>query len=243
MSRLPLRSSLLAALLVTAGLPTLAQDDAVAPLVGLLEVPELMPADPCRVFAPIALPLYASPEAPTPIGHLRGSGRATATPCEFPAVRVAVGAVSQQVATEEHAYEAQSLLVTEVRPGWYRILTGARPAVAWLRAGRDHVYRPLATLYEDGLTYLGDTWDRRLYTRPNGAVTRVLAEVPRGQRFQPVVRVDEVTVVDGIHWARVTFIENPCGETGSHLRGSGWVRVHAAGHRHRPVLWFYSRGC
>lgn len=221
---------------------SLAQGRAKPPVIGLLEVPELMPADPCRVFAPVVLPLYASPEASIPIGQLHGSGRATATPCEFPEVRLLVGEASQPIAIEEHGYEEQSLLVAEVRGGWYRILTGATPASAWLRPSPGHVYRPLAQLYKDTLTYLSDRWDRRLYARPNGGVRLVSAGSTPERRFEPSIRVEQVTVVDGVHWARVTFVENPCDGDRGPVQGLGWVRVHDANHD-RPVLWFHSRGC
>lgn len=211
-------------------------------VIGLLMVPELLPGD-CEPFAPATLPVFAVPGG-APIGELRGEGRPPAvTVCEFPEVRAVIGGASFDVATAEHGYEEPSLIVTATRGGWYQVATGGRPALVWMKPTARSVYRPLAALFTDSLTYLGPEWDRRLYTRPGGAFS-VLAPPPgAGELFEPSVDVGEVTLFRGVYWARVTMVTSPCTPDEPAAQGSGWVRVHGPEAPARPILWFHSRGC
>lgn len=213
-------------------------------VIGLLMVPELMPPDSCTPFPPAAVPLYPARGASTPIGELRGAGRSpSATVCEFPDVRAIVGRSSFEIATDEHAYEERSLIVTAATPGWYQVFTGGRPELVWMRPTARSVYRPLDRLYEDGLTYLRAEWDRRLYASPNGAFSELARLSAGDQHFEPMVKVDEVALVEGTYWARVTFIENLCDPEKPSGQGRGWVRVHGPQPSARPILWFHARGC
>lgn len=205
-------------------------------------VPELMPGD-CQPFAPASLPLYAA-RGGAPIGEMRGAGRPpTTTVCEFPDVRAVFGRRSFEIATEEHGYEERSLIVTATVPGWYQVATGGRPALVWVRPTARSVYRPLAELFKESLTYLGEEWDRRLYTSPGGSFSLLARPVAANERFEPMVEVNEVARVKGVYWADVTFIENPCTPDEPSGRGRGWVRVHGPQPSDGPVLWFHSRGC
>ena len=160
--------------------------------IGLLAVPELMPGDSCEPFPPATVPLYAA-RGGRPIGELRGAGRpATATVCEFTEVRAVIGRSSFEMATDEHGYEERALIVTATAPGWYRVFTGGRPELVWIKATPRSVYRPLKDLFEDSLTYLTDDWDRRLYTSPFGAFTRVPKPAGAEAPVEQTVEVHEV---------------------------------------------------
>jgi hypothetical protein len=50
-------------------------------------------------------------------------------------------------------------------------------------------------------------------------------------------------VIEGAHWARITFLPERCGEAQVGVVGRGWVKVHRPSPDERPMLWFYSRGC
>lgn len=250
------RILLAVALLMLAGSPVAAQDpgeeEAPPPegqVIGLLMVPTLMPPNACApVTVGTSVPLYATRGAPTPIGEIRVvrgplEPDARASSCqEGPDVRVTVRGATFGLVTEEHGYEEESLMVTAAEPGWYQIRTGGTPGLLWMRHPPGVVYRPLAELFKDSLTYLNDGWDRRLYTSPYGGFTVIPRLSARNGRFEPAVNVNEVAVVDGVYWARVTFVES-CDPYAPMPQGRGWVKVHEPKPTWRPTLWFYSRGC
>lgn len=235
--------------------PSAAQDDAdqaatnaEGHVVGLLMVPDLMPPNPCApVTVGFSVSLFDARNAATSVGELRvvrgplGADAAASRCDEGPQVRVLVGGTSFPVATEEHSYEETSLVVTAIEQGWYQIRTGGAPGLLWMRHQPGSVYRSLAQLFDGTLTYLGENWDRRLYTSPGGTFAITPRLTPAEESPQLAVKVDEVVVVDGVYWARVTFVTSCDGEP-SH-RGSGWVRVHGPMPSPLPMLWFYSRGC
>jgi hypothetical protein len=142
-------------------------------VIGLLQVPEVRPSDPCGDVEKVSLRLYAAPGAAKPIGSiqvLKGPQKLDNYNCGSPPdVRVILGRTSTELLTEAHGYDAESLIVTAVQPGWYQIRTGSTPALAWIAATPRSIYRPLAELFVDSLTYLTHAWDRRLFNSPNGA--------------------------------------------------------------------------
>ena len=214
-------------------------------VVGLLSVPTIMPPNPC---APVkvgnSVPLYLRPGDAAPIGELRVirgplGADAIASSCkDGPEVHVVLPGRSFPVATEEHAYEESSLVVTTASHGWYQIRTGGEPGLLWLRHTSGSTYRNLAALFEHGMTYLTETWDGRLYTRPSGTSTVSHNGLPDEQG----VVLYEMVRVAGASWARVTFIEH-CTDDKPPPRPTGWVKIHAPKPSEVPVVWFYARGC
>jgi hypothetical protein len=237
-------------LLALAISPLQAQPGRDGKTIGLLHVPEILPANICADVQLGVYPLFAAPEGRR-IGELRVvRGPLQPSPdrgscLDGPDVQAVLGRASFAVPTQEHGYEEPSLVVTETARGWFRILTGGQPEFAWMRPTRRSLYRPLAALFADSLTYLRDDWDGRLYSSPYGSFRLVSRPDAADGNREISVKVNEVSVVDGVYWARITFIPEPCSNDENEMRavGRGWVRVHQAEPSWRPMLWFHSRGC
>lgn len=211
-------------------------------VVGLLALPEVFGNGPCDRFTPQEVPLYGAPESTRIVGVIRVDEASTASSnggCE--ALRVGVHmtgtTASDPLPTSEYGYEEPGAIVLARRGGWFQIRLAA--GSAWVRSSPRDSFHPLERLLLDGLTYLTETWDRRLAASAGapGRPARVEA-----RSSQPSVRVIRSQQLRGELWFEVEVITSPCGEDPNVTAlDRGWVRAHTTSGE--PVIWFSSRGC
>lgn len=193
--------------------------DPQAILVGLLELPGLLPAPEGTPVPGRKVAVFASP-------HDDAAVLAT--------VREAA-----QLTTREYAYEALGALVPARRPGWYRLrLADGREG--WVRAADAGAFHPLGELLVNRLTYLGPHWDGWVW--PSAGAGYAQRAGRRVAHHEQPVRVVATESIGDTLWLQVEILDaDPCegGEVG--VAHAGWVPAYTPGGE--LIAWFHSRGC
>lgn len=146
--------------------------------------------------------------------------------------------------TEEHSYEAESVVVYEREPGWYRVGLGGNGArTAWVRAEDTGTFRSVATLLRESAAYLDSDWDGRLWPSAGGVgEARRSSKKKAGPDEEYAVDVDETREIDGRLWLHVRLYANdPCESGDTSTDEEGWVPAYGKGGA--LTAWFWSRGC
>ena len=152
-------------------------------VIGLLLLPEVFGHAACEKFTPRDVPLYPAPQSRDVAGTIRvdkywtfhGDGG-----CEGLTVNVHPrgGGVVSELPTRKPNSDTQAAIVLARRGGWFKLrLTGG---TGWVRASGHDEYIPLQRLILDrDLTYLTESWDRRLARQPGGPGRRVATDPAR----------------------------------------------------------------
>lgn len=168
----------------------------------------------------------------------------------YPAADSAVAftiAERQQLDSREHGYEQISATVystsTDSHGGlWYRLrqATADQEDFGWLSPVDAGQYRDVHSLMEEGLSYLTEDWDRRLFQDP--MTTSPATTIPDAER-RSVVRIIGIYHEHGSRepWYRLEIVKGSCMEDQPEVVATGWVPAYAASGRNN--VWFYSRGC
>lgn len=190
-----------------------------AQLVGLLELPGLLP----------------SPDG-TPAPHRPRTLRVA--PAEDAAVRAEVRRPAT-LATREYAYEAPGAVVIARRPGWYRLRL-ADGGDGWLRAGDAGAFHPLAALVVNRLNYLTRHWDGWVWPAAGAGYPQLVDRRVPGDE-QPA-RVLAAEAIGDTLWLQVEVLDrDPCVDGEARGVHAGWVPAYTPGGE--LVAWFHSRGC
>jgi hypothetical protein len=222
----PLRMTLLLIVLAAVASPGVAQRP---PVIGIVELPGLFgtrdPDGPPGLTPPRhvqPIPIHVAPTSGSDI--------------------LARVTDAQEIEVAEYDYEAPGALTHDVRDGWNLIgvVTPAGRTSGWLPpqyAGRLH---SLPTLLVDGLAYLTEAWDRKLFPAAGAASTGRLLDVATG-RADVIVR--QARESGGRLWLEVDVLgPGRCRQADPPpVVARGWVPAHASDGR--PNAWFYSRGC
>src|SRR5262245_52378955 len=212
-----------------------------ARVVGLLALPEVFGNGACDRFTPQEVPLYGEPESARIVGVIRVDEpwRLQSTGgCE--GLRVGVHMMgttaSDELPTKEYGYEEPGAVVLARRDGWFqiRLATGS----AWVRGSTRDAFHPLEQLLLTGLTYLTESWDRRLAASAGAPGRPARVEARSSQSSVRVVRSQQLR---GELWFELEVITSPCEDPNATALDRGWVPAHTASGE--PVIWFYSRGC
>jgi hypothetical protein len=190
-----------------------------AVLIGLLELPGVLPAGEGATPAPPRpLRVYRRPAADAPL---------------LTTVRAA-----DQLQRREYAYEAPGAVVRQRRDGWYRIaLAGGDDG--WIRAADAGRFLALPELLVARLTYLGPYWDGWVWPDPGAGYP----QAPRrlAGREQPVRVLATERIGDAL-WLQVEVLDrDPCDGGDARVVHGGWVPAYTAAGE--LVAWFHSRGC
>jgi hypothetical protein len=198
-------------------------------IIGLVEIPALFGV------------LENDQPAPTPPDSVRPIAlRASPDPASNILARIEAAAA---IETREHGYEQPAAVVYQVSSnGWYLLsyTLAGRSRKAWLDPADAGVYRDVATLLHDRLSYLTREWDRRLYVSPAG--DPAAHQIPSDMIEAAIIIADQ-TVHNGEDWFLVVvFGASPCeGMAHPPVVSAGWVPAHSSsGHMQ---VWYYSRGC
>ena len=143
---------------------------------------------------------------------------------------------------DEYGYERAGAVALERRDGWTRIaLARGSGWVAPADAGAFHAHE---TLVADGLAYLAQAWDGRLWTA-SGGTGPARAIDPAWRRHmggQLDVETLDAARIDGVLWLHVAIVwPPPCVGDPPRRIVDGWVTALAPSGA--PAVWFYSRGC
>jgi hypothetical protein len=182
-------------------------------------------------------------EIPSVLGDPQGSKHAVVTlraaPSDTAPVACRVRA-PDDLETREHGYEELSAVVYDAKPGWYALRCRGVEGLVWLAAADSGTYRGMDELLRDGLAYLTETWDRRLFRKPGttAASHRATVEDP-----QPDITLADTAMIDDDLWLLVV-VHGPgrctADEPGPVL-DAGWTPAH--NNDGAVTAWFYSRGC
>jgi hypothetical protein len=231
--------------------PEAAQEPAAERLVGLLNLPDMIP-QPCGPETPVSLNLYATPSAAkAPIGALayEVSGRTpNGVACNGirTVLRRVPGGAVESVPMEESDYEVSSAIVYQQSGPWFRIaLTGGS---AWIRRDDSKDFLRYPEMLQERLTHLAAGWDGRLWRTPGASSARAVSPEVKSllkamTDANSDVDVDVLAVrrIRGEAWIQVRVLNAHCGD-GDHVTiDTGWVPAYRA--TREPSVWFYSRGC
>ena len=219
-------------------------------VVGLLELPEILPQDGCGPAHPQGISLYgaASKDRP-PIASIEA--RKPSNQPQDPscaswdlAVRIPGGAAAgEEFPTDESGYETKAAVVYERLGRWYRI--ALQRGSAWVERANAEGF----LAYPDSLTsdrflnHMRNDWDGRLWQQ---AGVPTSAPVPAGwqrhlQGLIPIV-VLETRTVRAESWVRVRLETESCGNgLGDVTPTEGWIPAHRTSGA--TSVWFSSRGC
>jgi hypothetical protein len=198
-------------------------------IIGLVEIPALFGV--LESDQPVPTP----PDSVRPIS-LRDS--------PDPAATIVVSIESADaIEVREHGYEQPSAVVYEIsKNGWYLLsyTLGARSGKAWLDPADAGVFRDVATLLRDGLSYLTREWDRKLYAAPAGEPAA--HQIP-SDMIEPAIIIADHTVQNDEDWFLVVVqSSSPCeGMTHPPVVSAGWLPAHTRSGQMQ--LWFHARGC
>ena len=160
-----------------------------------------------------------------------------------PAATVVARIVASAIEAREHGYEQPSAVVYEVsNNGWYLLsyTLDGHARKAWLDPAHAGVFRDVATLLQDRLSYLTREWDRQLYASPAG--DPAARQIP-SDMIEPFTIIADHAVQNGEDWFLVVVLgASPC-EGVSHppVVSAGWVPAHTTSGQLQ--VWYYSRGC
>ena len=126
---------------------------------------------------------------------------------------------------------------------WFGVRVGE--GAGWLPPSEAGAFYPYPDLLIERLSYLGESWDGRLYDAPARDAPRArLDEAWRRMMGEDIV-VDVrgvVRMAQGEAWVRLDVVwPDPCGGDEPVPVASGWVPAYAAAGS--PNVWFFSRGC
>ncbi len=243
--------TLLPTLLLAAAAPAGAVDmtSATPPdgLVALLDVPTLFGSGPCTPRPGAKYPLRSAPDAraavvgtleamPIPAGQTACSQDALA-----PRVRKPGDTWTSPVPTREFAAGHPGLIVTDLQPGWYRIMLG--DGEAWfaiqLYSGL-HNYRDLVTR---GPIHTLRGWDGRVCSSPRIDDCRRMA-MPANR----TLRINRAQAVGADQWFQVEFGISACEGATPPGRDvlSGWIPGFGPpgpNGKRALTVWMDPRGC
>lgn len=197
--------------------------DAAGPrLVGVVEVPRAYDAYLAmgELIEPVAI--HAGPDDGTAI--------------------VALATSLEAFETAEIDYETLGAVVYARSGAWFEVRIAGAPA--WLPPAEAGKFHPYPGLLIASLSYLGDTWDGRLYDVPSRDAARVRLDPAWRRTMGEVIVVDvrEVRTIDGDSWVRIDVVwPDPCSGDDPGVVASGWLPAYAASGA--PAAWFFSRGC
>jgi hypothetical protein len=213
------------------------------PVVGLLDVPDLVGNGCGATEAPKGLAVFDTPAVQAPRGALRADVRGRSkdgASCEAVALVVRGPGVSTEALTEESGYEVPALIVYERSGEWFRI--ALHPGSAWVQhEPRD--FLPYPDLLSERLAYVRKGWNGALWDEPGSGPG---ATVPRAWREHLgqdlTATVLAVRRVGSDTWIQLRLLTESCGETVPGVESvTGWIHAYTASGR--PAAWFYSRGC
>ena len=219
-------------------------------VVGLLELPEILPAEGCGPVVPQSIPLYAAAsKGQPPIGSIearKASGQPPDPGCATLeiTVRATGGApAGDEFPTDESGYEVRAAVVYERLGRWFRI--ALQRGSAWVE--RENTEGFLA--YPDSLTsdrflnHMRNGWDGLLWQQPGVPPS---ATVPAGWRRHLSglipISVLETRTIRGESWVRVRLETEACGNVLDGVTPTeGWIPAHRTSGA--TSAWFSSRGC
>ena len=213
------------------------------PVVGLLEIPDLV-GDGCSAAeAPKGLAVFDSPAAQAPRGTLRTYVRGRSNDgasCEAVALVVRGPGVATEALTEESGYEVPSLIVYERSGEWFRI--ALHPGSGWVKREPDD-FLSYPDLLTERLAYVRKGWNGTLRDEPaNGPGTSVSFEWRQHLGDDITATVLAVRRVGTDTWIQVRLLTESCGESVPGVGPvTGWIPAYTPSGR--PTTWFYSRGC
>jgi hypothetical protein len=152
-----------------------------------------------------------------------------------------------QLESREHGYEQVSAAVyaLEANAGgglWYKLrhTVGERTVFGWLNQADAGNYRDLHSRVLDGLAYLTDEWNRRMFEAPRlDAPSRVFD----GLEERPGARVIDVHYERGGSepWYLLALVRGSCSGEPLEIVATGWVPAYTD--TGGNTVWYYSRGC
>ena len=144
--------------------------------------------------------------------------------------------------SREFTYEALGALTYDSAQAWHlvRARTDTGWALGWLSPRHAGPFHPLDSLLLDGLTYLTEAWDGRLF--PGAGVETESARLAPTPTTRDIV-VKQASRIEGALWLEVEVLApGRCEGPGNPpVVARGWIPAHAKDGS--PTAWFYSRGC
>ncbi|MCU0227914.1 MAG: hypothetical protein MUF01_09780, partial [Bryobacterales bacterium] len=171
-------------------------------VVGLLAIPELFGDEVCLPFPPSDVQVHAAPGGP-PIGTLRVRNpwlSAGASRCDELEVNfLTPDGAATPLETKEFGYEQKAAIVTEERPGWYRLLLAERQP-GWVTTGGQRRFLGIAALFRDRPLQAHREWDGAVYSGPGAS-----PEPPRPDLLRAGFRMLRVEQHHGVWWMLTEF--------------------------------------
>ena len=146
-----------------------------------------------------------------------------------------------QLEHREVGYEVNAAVVYQTIPGWYRLRL-ADGAHVWAEAEHAGTWFDYADLPVRRLAYLTESWPGLLWPNAGAGLPTRYSVHGDLQKREYAVNVLESTVIGGMPFFRVEYLESsPCEASEPAIRGVGWVPAYDA--EGEPAVWYYSRGC
>jgi hypothetical protein len=149
---------------------------------------------------------------------------------------------ADDIESREFTYEALGALSYGDRRSWHlvRARTDTGWALGWLSPRYAGPFHPLDSLLLDGLTYLTEAWDGRLF--PSAGAETESARLAPAPTNRDIV-VQQARRIQDALWLEVEVLApGRCEGPGAPaVVARGWIRAH--GRDGSPTAWFYSRGC
>lgn len=153
----------------------------------------------------------------------------------------------RELDSREHSYEQVSAVVYATAPGsqgelWYKVryTVAEKTGFGWLSPHEAGPYREASSLIVEGMSYLTEDWDRRLFQKPDAASRETKFD---GPERQPSVRILEVYHPPATQdpWYLLAIVRGACTGEPVEILAAGWVPAYTPAGLN--ATWFYSRGC
>lgn len=214
-------------------------------VLGLISLPQVFGDQPCHVFVPSEVALYAEPDSAR-LGVIR-----VAQPWTMyddggcAGLRVVVHLESADSAdsaaelpTLEYGYETPAAVVLDQHDDWFRIRLA--DGAAWIRGDSANHFMALEDLLAENLTYIAEPDGKGLSSVPGSTDRNIGTDLLSAGRS---VQLLESLSVNGELWLKVAVHNHsPCLSPDDLATvAEGWLPAHSP--TGEPIIWFHSRGC
>lgn len=145
---------------------------------------------------------------------------------------------ASEVSSAEFGYELKGAIVCKRSKDRFGI-RDIRGNIIWISdAGPFHSYFELV---KDGLTYLPENWDGKLWPEAGKGKTSLL-KAPKHKNVRLAIKVEEEKIIAEERWFRILILpEEVCSVEKQNIQGSGWIPAHEKDGK--PLVHYSPRGC